>query len=127
MRPKPPRASPDGGSDGVSPARGDDAGETPSLPGGNLPRLLLESVGVAWLAVVAAQYGLKMLLVALPAAADLSPAYLPLLASTLIAGIIAHHFCRPEEPSGPSRPAEPEPPGPASAPRETLQPDEYAE
>jgi hypothetical protein len=92
-----------------------------------LARLLLESVGVAWLAVVAAQYSLKMLLVALPPSADLSSAYLPLLASTLITGIMAYRFCRPEEPSGPSRPAEPEPPGPASAPREHLQPDEYAE
>jgi hypothetical protein len=92
-----------------------------------LARLLLESVGVAWLAVVAAQYALKMLLVVLPASADLSSAYLPLLASTLIAGIIAYRFCRPEEPAGPSRPAPPEPPGPASAPRESTQPDEYLE
>jgi hypothetical protein len=51
----------------------------------NLVRLLLESVGVVWLAVVGAQYALVMLL---PDAPDLSPAYLPLLASTLFAGIM---------------------------------------
>lgn len=57
----------------------------------NLLRLLLESVGVGWLAVVGAQYALVMLRpdnLQLPRPPDLSHAYLPLLASTLIAGIM---------------------------------------
>jgi hypothetical protein len=77
--------------------------------------------------VVAAQYALKMLLVSLPAAADLSAAYLPLLASTLIAGIMAYRFCRPEEPSGPSRPAASETDDPAAASREIAQSHESIE
>lgn len=50
-----------------------------------LARLLLESVGVCWLALVGAQYALVLLL---PDPPDLSHAYLPLLASTLLSGIM---------------------------------------
>lgn len=56
-----------------------------------LARLLLESVGVVWLAVVGAQYGLTMLLETPP---DLSHAYLPLLASTLVSGIMTRVIAR---------------------------------
>jgi len=56
-----------------------------------LARLLLESVGVVWLAVVGTQYALVMLL---PTPPDLSHAYLPLLASTLLSGIMTRVVVR---------------------------------
>jgi hypothetical protein len=87
-------------------------------PRSDLPRLLLESVGVAWLAVVAAQYAMVMLV---PDAPDLSHAYLPLLASTLIAGIISR-WKRPTGP--PARPSEDAPAGQAPEAMESADDDE---
>jgi hypothetical protein len=56
-----------------------------------LARLVLEAVGVAWLAVLGTQYALVM---TQPAPPDLSHAYLPLLASTFLSGIMTRVITR---------------------------------
>jgi hypothetical protein len=58
-----------------------------------LARLLLEAVGVAWLSLVGAQYTLVM---TMPDPPDLSHAYLPLLASTFVSGIMTRVIARRE-------------------------------
>lgn len=58
-------------------------------------RLVLEAVGVCWVVLVTVQYLFRMLD---PLAPDLSFVYLPLLASTLIAGIISYRWFRPKAP-----------------------------
>ena len=85
-------------------------------------RLLLESVGVCWLAVVTVQYALRMLD---PSAPDLSHVYLPLLASTLIAGIISYYWYRPKAPPDVASPEPSVPSGQSQGPKEVLDGDEH--
>jgi hypothetical protein len=98
---------------------GQGGGVNKPKPPSDLPRLLLESVGVAWLAVVAAQYAMVMLV---PDPPDLSHAYLPLLASTLITGIISYRRMRSIAPS--ARPTGDAPTEPAPDSREIAHDDE---